>query len=62
MMKKEGSTVEYVLKNMNPLNLSARKMFFIELTPFREKIMYPSIEQRKLLKNNKSSECIIIYD
>jgi hypothetical protein len=62
MMKNEGSTVEYVLKNTKPFNQIARKIYFIELTPFREKITYPSIEQRKLLKNNNSSDCIIIYD
>jgi hypothetical protein len=61
LMPKDG-TAEYILKNNNPLNHRAQRIYFLELTPYREKIAYPSIEKRKLIKNDSLSDCIVIYN
>jgi hypothetical protein len=63
VMTKADGGKEYVLENKNPLNVVCSKIYFLETTPFRENIMYPSIEKRNIISNNncKTSDCIVIY-
>jgi hypothetical protein len=62
VMTKADGAKEYVLENKTPSNVMCSKIFFLETTPFRENIMYPSIEKREIIPNNcKNSDCIVIY-
>jgi hypothetical protein len=62
VMTKADGAKEYVLVNKTPSNVMCSKIFFLETTPFRENIVYPSIEKRKIIPNNcKNSDCIVIY-
>jgi hypothetical protein len=61
VMQVVDSKIQYTWEDPSRNNICS-KIIFLEMTPYREKIMYPSLEcRKKILNNNDLSDCIIIY-